>query len=229
MNPISIVTNEDCMHMMARYPDKFFDLAIVDPPYGLGLDMVTGVDKKNRGARKNKQLSHTDKKWNDTIPGPEYFTELHRVSINQIIWGCNYYAQYIPAVGRVIHDKMMNIEDTGFKWSDADLASCSLQKRITIFRYTWAGSRQGNSVNWNNSGINGRIHPTQKPMQLYQWLLEKYAKPGNKILDTHLGSGSSRIAAFDMGFDFYGCEIDKEYFEASQKRFSGIAGQKTIF
>lgn len=223
--PISEVFNEDNMIGMARYPDKFFDLAVVDPPYGLGMDMVTGVDKKNRQSRKNRSVvQHESKPWNDSIPSEEYFTELHRVSKHQIIWGCNYYAKYIPAAGRIVHDKMMAIENTAFKWSHADLASCSLFKRIVMYRYQWAGNNQNGKINWLNEGPDARLHPTQKPISLYKYCLG-FAKPGDKILDTHMGSQSSRIAAYQMGFDYYGWEIDKDYFEAGNKRFKEQTAQ----
>lgn len=209
------------MDYMRGFPDKFFQLAIVDPPYGIGLDMVY-----NHGTAKN---IHHEKGWNDDVPNAEYFTELHRVSKHQIIWGCNYYAQHIPAVGRIVHDKQLMIEGTKLKYSEADLASCSLQKRITIFRYKWNGNVQGDTINWKNTGPDARIHPTQKPIALYKWLLSNYAKEGDKILDTHLGSGSSRIAAYIMGFDFYSCEIDKDYFEAQERRFKEQTAQGSLF
>jgi len=209
------------MAMMSRYPDKYFELAVVDPPYGIGLDMVTKL-----GSSKN---IHKEKDWNDFTPDENYFQELHRVSKHQIIWGCNYYAQYIPAVGRIVHDKQMPNENTAFNFSHCDLASCSLQKRITIFRYQWAGNRQGGSVNWKNNGLDGRIHPTQKPVALYSWIFEKYAKQGDKILDTHLGSQSSRIAAHKAGLDFWGTELDKDYFEAGNARFKKYLGLDGMF
>jgi site-specific DNA-methyltransferase (adenine-specific) len=227
---ISHVENADCMAKMREFPDKYFELAIVDPPYGIGLDMVTKVGSNGfRGGRNKTVVNHEEKTWNDEIPSEEYFKELHRVSQHQIIWGCNYYAKYIPAVGRIIHDKIMGTEESSFGWSHADLASCSLQKRITMFRYQWAGNKQNGQINWKNTGTDARIHPTQKPVALYKWLLKNYAKEGDKILDTHLGSGSSRIAAYDMGFDFWGYELDKEYFDASCKRFDQHKAQMRLW
>ncbi len=227
--PISEVENIDCMEGMATFPDKFFDLAIVDPPYGLGLDMVTGVDSNARMNRKNHSVVvHEEKSWNDKIPGPEYFAELHRISKNQIIWGCNYYAKYIPAVGRIVHDKIMGAEQSKFNWSHADLASCSLFKRIVMFRYQWAGNKQNGTINWFNHGPDARVHPTQKPLSLYKYCLQ-WAKVGDKILDTHMGSQSSRIAAFNMGFDYWGYELDLEYFEAGNKRFREQTMQQQLF
>lgn len=222
--------NIDCMEYMAGLPDKAFDIAIVDPPYGLGLDMVTKVDGNARMNRKNRSVvNHKEKTWNDLIPSEEYFSELHRVSKHQIIWGCNYYAQYIPAVGRIIHDKIMGTEDTKFNWSHADLASCSLFKRIVMFRYQWAGNKQNGTINWDNIGPDARIHPTQKPIALYRWQMQKFLKPGWRILDTHLGSGASAIAAHQMGFDFVGTELDPEYYRAAAKRFKEQTMQQTIF
>lgn len=221
--------NIDCMEYMKTVPDKHFDLAIVDPPYGLGLDMVTKVDSNARQGRKNGSvLKHESKEWNDYIPSEEYFTELHRVSKDQIIWGCNYYAKYIPAVGRIVHDKMMGTENTAFNWSHADLASCSLFKRIVMWRYQWAGNKQNGSINWHNTGLDSRIHPVQKPVALYKMCLG-YAKPGAKILDTHLGSASIALACHDYGFELTGCELDKDYYEAACKRFKNHVAQTKLF
>lgn len=213
------IFNMDCMELLRSAKDKQWDLAIVDPPYGIGLDMVTKIHSNGfRGKRDKTIVKHEDKDWNNAIPTEEYFHHLHRVTKHQIIWGCNYYASYIPAVGRIVHDKMMGTEDTSFNWSHADLASCSLQKRITMFRYQWGGNKQNGTINWDNSGIDSRIHPTQKPVALYKWLLKNYAKPGQTILDTHLGSGSIAIACHDYGFDLTATELDKDYYEAAMKR-----------
>jgi site-specific DNA-methyltransferase (adenine-specific) len=215
------ITNEDNMALMARYPDGYFDLAIVDPPYGIGLSMVT--------KHGSFDSIHENKQWNNHIPSADYFKELHRVSKNQIIWGCNYYAQYISVVGRIVHDKMLEIAGTKLKYSEADLASCSLQKRITMFRYRWNGNRQGNTINWKNEGENKRIHPTQKPIELYKWLLDNYAKKSDKILDTHLGSGSIAIACHDYGYDLTACELDKQYFDAAMLRIKQHTDQIKLF
>ncbi len=221
--------NRDCIEAMKEYPDKHFDLVIADPPYGLGLDMITKVDSNARQGRKNGSvLKHEEKTWNDEIPSEEYFSEIHRVSKHQIIWGCNYYAQFIPAKGRIVHDKIMGTEDTGFNWSHADLASCSLFNRIVMFRYQWAGNKQNGTINWHNTGTDSRIHPTQKPVSLYKYCL-KYAKEGWKILDPNMGSGASRIACHDLNFDYTGFEIETDYFEAQEKRFANHIAQLTIF
>jgi len=211
----------DCMDIMRDIPDKYFELAIVDPPYGIGMDF----------AYKNglSDTIHSKKEWNDDIPGPEYFVELHRISNNQIIWGCNYYAKYIEAVGRIVHDKELLITGTKIKFSEADLASCSLQKRITIFRYKWNGNVQGNTINWNNTGWDKRIHPTQKPVSLYRWLLQNYAKPGDKIIDTHSGSGSCAIACHIEKHDFLAIEKDPDYHAASVKRLEEARAQGVLF
>lgn len=218
---MTTLTCEDNMALMARYPDKYFELAIVDPPYGIGLDMINSLG--------SNQSIHKEKDWNDFIPKEEYFNELFRVSKHQIIWGCNYYAKYIPHVGRIVHDKQMPSENTKFNFSHADLASCSLQKRITMFRYQWAGNRQGGIINWKNDGTDGRIHPTQKPVALYRWLLQNYAKKGDKILDTHLGSMSIAIACDMEGFDLTGCELDPEYYRDGIKRLETFRKQTTLF
>lgn len=223
------IYNRDCMEAMKEMPEKSFDLAIVDPPYGLGLSMSIGCDFNKRGHRKNESIvKHKKKDWNNSIPSAKYFKELHRVSKHQIIWGCNYYAKYIKGVGRIVHDKQMGTEETEFKWSHADLASCSMFKRIVIFRYQWAGNKQNGTINWFNTGIDARIHPTQKPVALYSHILKKYAPPHAKILDTHLGSGSIAIACYNMGFDLTGFEIDKEYYEGAVKRIENHKKQLTF-
>jgi len=199
---ISEVFNEDNMIGMARYPDKFFNLAIVDPPYGIGDRLA------HAGNGRNAQSKFTDdfknKNW-DNAPPPCYFDELFRVSKNQIIWGGNYF-HLPPSRGFICWDKMVFIPTMSrieFAWTSFDL----LPQLIKI----------------NNTDKN-RIHLTQKPIALYSWLLKKYAKQGDKILDTHLGSGSSRIAAYKMGFDFWGYELDVDYFNAQEQRFKETQG-----
>ena len=223
MNPKSIVENVDCLVKMREMPDKAFDLAICDPPYGIGLDFVY-----NNGLRR-KGSNYENKEWDNAVPTAEYFTELERVSSHQIVWGCNYYEGLLSAVGRIVWDKDLNIAHTRLNYSEAELASCSLQIRVTMFRYRWAGNIQGDKVNYSNSGLDGRIHPTQKPVALYKWLLTNYAKPGDTILDTHLGSGSSRIAAYDLGFDFVGYELDFDYWSAQEKRFATHIAQPKLW
>ena len=216
---ISEVTNEDCMNLMARYPDKFFDLAIVDPPYGIGFDgenttMSAGL-RKDGSKRKMKEWSNPKEKnyirknWDKEIPPIEYFNELFRISKNQIIWGGNYFTDYLtPSGGWIVWEKGV---PEGMSLSQAELAYNSCLNSIRIIKILWAGYKKEDAEE--------RFHPTQKPVKLYRWLLKNFGKEGNKILDTHLGSGSSRIAAYKLGFDFWGCEIDKDYFEAQEKRF----------
>lgn len=211
--PISEIFNEDNMIGMARYPDKFFELAVVDPEYGIDVTNMTMGTNINR-PRKNghvpgistaQRLKKKAKKdWDSTPPPPEYFKELFRVSRNQIIWGGNYFD--LPPTRCVIcWDKMQSWES----FSQWEMAWTSFDKPAAIFRYS----------NTGGSYADPKIHPTQKPVPLYKWLLNKYALPGDKILDTHMGSQSSRIAAYLMGFDFFGWENDREYFEAGNKRF----------
>ena len=188
--------NMDCMEYMAGLPDKAFDLAIVDPPYGLGEALVAGGTWSVKWQKKGAE-------W-DVVPNKKYFDELFRVSKNWIIWGGNYFIEYLPNCRNFIswHKPYMDGMHT---MSNVELALTSFDENAR-------------SIDINKDS-NDRIHITQKPVALYKWLLSRYAKPGDKILDTHLGSGSSRIAAYDMGFDFVGIEIDKDYFEAEEKRY----------
>ena len=200
------ITNEDNIQLMARYPDNYFDLAIVDPPYGIGVNM-------NMGRRKGMGIKHNVKEWDSTIPNDLYFTELQRVSKNQIIWGANYFN--MPSNrGFIIWDKMIP-EDLSFAM--CEYAYTSFDMVAKIFR---------KPIQTDN---NNRIHPTQKPVALYKWLLDKYAKPGDKILDTHFGSGSIAIACHDYGFDLTACELDKEYFDAAMLRINNHKLQQKLF
>ncbi len=211
--------NADCIDIMKSYADKQFELAIVDPPYGMGA--TNFVSQSARGV-------HKDKAWNDSIPLPEWFRELYRVSVNQIIWGCNYFQPHIRNAGRVVFDKV--IPDHGLQnFSDCDLASQSFSKTIKLFRYEWRGNVQNGKMNIANNGLDGRIHPTQKPVALYKWLLKNYAKTGDTILDTHGGSFSSAIACHQMGFDFVGIEKDAECFDSAVKRFKQYESQGRLF
>ena len=215
--PLSVVFNEDCMEGMKRYPDKYFDLAVVDPPYGLGED---GLKNHSRGTLCNA-TKYTPKQWDkDTMP-IEYFIKLKSVSANQIIFGANHFISKIPfdSPSWIVWNK--NNGNTDF--ADCELAYTSFKNAVRMFTYTWQGMLQ---QDMKNKEI--RIHPTQKPVKLYEWILLNYAKPGDKILDTHVGSGSSRIAAYKHGFDYVGFEIDKEYFEAQGKRFNEFKAQQTF-
>ena len=208
----------DCMEGMKAFPDKYFDLACVDPQYGLGTIHFCSV--KNR--------KHKEKDWNNKIPPKEYFNELYRISKNRIIWGCNYFGDNIKDAGRMVWDK--KIPDRGLQnFSDCDLASQSFTRTIKLFTYEWRGNVQGNKINWDNTGVDKRIHPTQKPVQLYKWILNNYAKPDFKIIDTHAGSCSSVIAFLDYGCDWIAFEIDKDYYEAASKRIENHKLQLRLF
>jgi len=209
----------DCMEGMKDFPDKYFDLAIVDPPYGIGNCINTH----------GKKL-YNKMQWNTKIPSPEYFNQLYRISENQIIWGCNYFGGNIKNVGRIIHDKSNSGQFKGPNTlSDGDLASQSFNNLVKIFHYGWSGNRMGNKINWENNGLDSRIHPTQKPVALYRWTLKKYAKPDMKIIDTHVGSGSSIIAFVDFGCDWIGFEIDPDYHKAATERIERHKQQLKLF
>ena len=200
MKPISEVFHGDCMEFMAGCKDGQFDLVVVDPPYGIGVD-----GQKESTSTHGGRKAYEFKGWDNEPPTPEYFRELFRVSKNQIIWGANYFTANLPAsMGWIFWDKGQRICN-----SDGELAFTSFDQALRV-------------VNINRAFIGqqgGAIHPTQKPIKLYLWLLRNYAKPGDKILDTHLGSQSSRIAAYKLGFDFWGCEIDDDYIREGNARF----------
>jgi site-specific DNA-methyltransferase (adenine-specific) len=204
------------MEIMARYEDNHFDLAIVDPPYGIG--DFRSTKSKNR---------HKKIDWNEEIPTQQYFNELIRVSKNRIIFGINYYAKYVDDVGRIVHDKTGGGKRQNPKeMSNCDIASHSFGVNMRIFHYVSIGNVIGNVIDWENEM---RWHPCQKPIALYEWLLMNYAKEGDKILDTHLGSGSIAIACHNLGFDLTACELDKEYFNAAMKRLKQHQAQLTMF
>ena len=206
------ILNCDCMEYMATLKDNAFDLAIVDPPYGLGEH--EGKPSRNRFS----SVEYLKKDWDSVPPGPKYFKELSRVSKNQIIWGANHFMQNI-SIGSpcwIVWDK----ENGDSHFADCELAFTSFKTAVRMFRYRWAGMLQGDMKNKEH-----RIHPTQKPVKLYQWLLDNYSKSGQRILDTHLGSGSSAIAAHYFGVDFVGCELDQDYYEAACNRFDHETSQ----
>jgi site-specific DNA-methyltransferase (adenine-specific) len=222
------VTNEDNMELMARYPDKYFDLAIVDPPYGIGASKRIGTTYK-KGVLKNKKgfgnkKLYSAKKWDNEVPTAKYWNELFRVSKNQIVWGGNYFTQYLPeSRGWVYWDKKI-INHQIDNYSDGELAWTSFDCVLRKFTYDWIGLGYCNSTEKGT-----RIHSTQKPVALYKWLLDKYAKDGDKILDTHLGSGSIAIACHDYGFELTACELDTEYYEKAVERINNHVAQLTLF
>ena len=210
--------NIDCMEYMAGLPDKAFDLAIVDPPYGIGED---GASNHSRG-KLAKPTMYAAKDWDGMPPPEEYFCELRRVSANQIIWGANHFISRvaIDSPSWIVWDKMNGDND----FADCELAWSSFPSAVRQFRFRWAGMLQGNMA-----VKEARIHPTQKPVALYRWLLQNYAKPGQKILDTHGGSMSIAIACDIEGYDLTLCELDKDYFEAGKKRLEQHQAQPRLF
>lgn len=209
----------DCMDIMRMMPDKSVDLCIVDPPYGIGED---GLKNHSRG-KLAKPTMYTPKDWDSNPPDKEYFDELIRISKNQIIFGANHFIDRIPYASScwIVWDKDNGNSD----FADCELAWTSFNTAVRKFKYRWQGMLQ----EYGGDKKEQRIHPTQKPVALYKWLLKKYAKPGDKIFDSHVGSGSIRIACHDMGFDFEGCEIDKDYWEAQEKRYNQHAMQGDLF
>ena len=200
------ITNEDNMELMARYDDNYFDLAIVDPPYGINYESRVFKDGK---------------KWDNEIPEKSFFDELFRVSKNQIIWGGNFFLDYLGTTkSMIVWDK----KDTAINglWK-TEIAWCSNDRGSYIYRHKQIGKRGFYVVECE------RIHPTQKPIALYEWILVNYAKKGNKILDTHLGSGSIAIACHNLRFDLTACELDKDYFDAAIKRLDDHRSQLRMF
>jgi site-specific DNA-methyltransferase (adenine-specific) len=206
------------MELMSRYPDGYFELAIVDPPYGI----KEGSKKRENiasGKWKNPTKKiHNPKEWDKEIPNEEYFNELFRASKNQIIWGANYMTTFLPpSMGWIFWDKKNGNSD----FSDGELAYTSFKKGLRKFEWLWNG--------FQKQKPESRIHPTQKPVKLYEWLLMNYAKDGDKILDTHLGSGSIAIACHNLGFDLTACELDPDYYEAAMKRIENHKAQQRLF
>jgi len=197
------ITNEDNMELMARYPDNYFDLAIVDPPYGIDINS-SGTHFKEK---------YQVKDWDKNTPTTEYFEELKRVSKNQIIWGGNY---FLDRLGNckcyIVWDKKI-AEDMSF-------AMCEM---------AWTSFKNGAKIYKASATQLKRIHPTQKPVELYKWILDRYAKQGDKVLDTHLGSGSIAIACHDYGFDLTACELDKDYFDKAIQRIQNHVSQQKLF
>lgn len=202
--------NQDCLEAMRQMPDNAFDLAIVDPPYGININM-------NMGRKKGAPIKHAKKDWDAQIPPPLYFEELQRVSSNQIIWGGNYFPLPLTKAW-IFWDKNVP-EDLSF--ADGELAWTSFDKTLVKARVPYSG--------FTGKDDDGRIHPTQKPVALYKWLLDRYAKPGDKILDTHLGSGSIAIACHDYGYDLTGYELDTDYYNAAMQRLKNHQSQTQLF
>lgn len=208
--PSSEVYNEDCMELMKRYPDKYFELAVVDPPYGIDINM-------NMGRRAGKKAMHKNKDWDSSIPTEEYFSELFRVSKFQIVWGGNYFP--LPLTKSwIFWDKEV---PEGVDFADGELAWTSGDKTLVKAKIKYTG--------FQGMDKGGKIHPTQKPVALYDWILKNYAKPGDKILDTHMGSQSSRISAYKAGFDYVGSELDPDYFKDGCRRFEEFRSQLRLF
>ena len=207
----SVVYNEDCVEGLKRFSDNYFDLAIVDPPYGIGASSVKFIN----GTSKTVKPYYKENCWDTERPTEEYFNELKRVSKNQIVWGGNYFADYLGAFRCFIcWDKTIH----GNSYADCELAWTSFDK---VARYYRKNIAQVNSE--------GRIHPTQKPITLYDFVLKEFAEEGNLILDTHVGSGSSRIACAKAGLNFTGFEIDTDHYEAQEKRFKDFVSQLRMF
>ena len=207
------ITNEDNMELMSRYEDNYFDLAIVDPPYGIG-----AAKQLYKGTSNDVNMKHKTKDWDSAIPPKEYFVELQRVSKNQIIWGGNYFINYLDnARCFLVWDKQNGTNSM----ADAELAWTSLDKPVRMYRgHIFKGIGCTNYTT---------IHPTQKPVKLYEWLLMNYANEGDKILDTHLGSGSIALACHNLGFDLTACELDTEYYDAAMKRIEQHKQQIRLF
>lgn len=234
--------NRDCMEAMKEFPDNFFDLAVVDPPYGINITGSHSVHVERErereraaiggsgafGGKKNADRGRRiimPKRYHSfddqTPPDAEYFSAIKRVSKNQIIWGGNYFLDYLGSTSCMIcWDKCR----TDLNFADGEFAWTSFKSPARIFRFKWNGMLQQDMKNKED-----RIHPTQKPVRLYQWIYERFAKQGDKILDTHLGSGSSRIAAFESNLDFWGYEIDKVYFDLQEERFNKYISQMNLF
>lgn len=211
------ITNEDNMELMARYPDKYFNLAIVDPPYGIDADKKNSCKKLQSKKSASLSKNYGSQEWDSETPEDKYFDELTRVSKRQIIWGANYFG----LIGGMLY---WHKNVTMPTYSQGELAWLSWLNKIDFVELTWHGMIQHDMSNKET-----RIHPTQKPVALYKWLLDKYAKQGDKILDTHLGSGSIAIACHDYGFELTACELDKEYYDKAIERIKNHISQQKLF
>ena len=203
--------NADCMDIMPQYEDNHFDLAVVDPPYGIGADKQIKFGKHQRDLHKSCD-------WDSSIPDKKYFIELFRISKNQVIWGGNYFINNLyNTKSFIVWDKMNGTNNL----ADCELAWTSFEKPVRLYRrHIFTGVGNTNYIT---------IHPTQKPVKLYEWLLKNYAEAGQEILDTHLGSGSIAIACHYFGCDLVGIEIDKDYYDAAKKRIDNMTKQESLF
>ncbi len=230
----SIVFNSDCVEGMKQFPDKYFDLAVVDPPYGIKADRSFVRKTPAIDPRNGRPIITKPKKvgtWDNERPKPEYFIELQRVSKNQIIWGGNYFADLLPPKSCwIVWDKV----NGGSDQADCELAWTSFNTAVRQLEYMWCIAQGESAVNGrraqgNNNLWEKKYHPTQKPVILYDWLYKNYAEEGMKVLDTHLGSGSNRISAHKYKMDFTAFEIDKEYFDKQEQRYRDFISQTTLF
>ena len=218
--------NMDCMEGMKQFPDGYFDLAIVDPPYGIGVMSMnytkSGAVRTHGYAAAQRRDYRKQSEW-DVKPGQAYFDELFRVAKRKIVWGGNYFTDMLPpSKSFIVWDKRCNdamrndFADCEYAWADYGVAR--------MFRFVWNGMIQGNMKNKEE-----RFHPTQKPVALYEWILSNYAKPGDKILDTHVGSASSLVACHNLGFQYVGFELDPEYFQKASDRLASVKAQTSLF
>lgn len=223
----SIVFNEDCMIGMDRFPDKYFDLAVVDPPYYSGPERRSYYGSEVSSQKVRRVKYPVVEKWE--VPGADYFHELERVAKRYIVWGCNYF-DYRFAPGRIVWDKC-NGSST---FSDCEIAATNIHESVRLYRYMWNGMMQGKSVDEghimraNKVTNDVRTHPTQKPIDLYRWIFRTYAKEGQRILDTHVGSGTSRRAAWDYRLEFIGFEIDKTYYDMQELYYDNHTAQQRM-
>lgn len=208
--------NVDCLPFMKRCEDKQFDLAIVDPPYGIGRDSYETGSRPSKAWKNPKKRTYKGD-WDKAIPDKDYWNELFRISKNQIVWGANYFITFLkPSMGIIAWDKKVN-----GNFSEFEMAWTSFNVRARIFEYMWNGYRK--------QDYEERFHPTQKPIELYRWLLSTYAKEGDKIFDSHLGGGGIAVACDNLGFDLTACEIDSDYFRKASKRLDVYRRQQTLF
>ena len=219
------IIHADCMDIMKDIPDKYFELAIVDPPYGIGMDGMTTIKGISGKSNTFSNIQHHAKKgWDNSTPDKTYFTELQRISKNQIVWGGNYFTDKLPVSrGWIYWDKKIT-NAKNHTHSDGELAWTSFDKILKKFVFDWIGFGYINATTESR-----KIHPTQKPVALYRWILQNYAKPGDKIIDTHSGSGSCAIACYLEKFEFLAIEKDEDYYKASVKRLEEIRSQGVLF